>query len=189
MASQDVEIRFPLLNPDAVIAFLNAHATPGKAGVVQKDTYLVPPHRDFLAVEYPYEWLRLRETQKGASLDYKHFHPENVAVTEYCDEFQTPVGDAASLRRILDALDFRECIVVEKTRSVWQLRDVEVAIDAVAGLGTFIELELTRAAEPAEGKAYLRSIIEELGAQVGDEDFRGYPYLILAASGRFSQFP
>ena len=63
MANQDVEIeiKLPLNNPKTVKKFLNKQAKIISKNVFQKDTYFVPPHRDFLNAKYPFEWLRLRE--------------------------------------------------------------------------------------------------------------------------------
>lgn len=39
------------------------------------------------------------------------------------------------------SLDFKAVIVVEKTRSSWEIKNIEVPVDEVTNLGTFIELE------------------------------------------------
>jgi adenylate cyclase, class 2 len=182
MAYQDVEleIKLPLLNPQAVQEFLNKNAQSKVKGVYQKDTYYMPVHRDFVAVKYPYEWLRIRESDKGASLNYKHFHPENVKITDYCDEYETKIDNPHALKKMFTSLDIKELVVVEKKRSTWLYKDVEVALDLVTALGSFIEIEATLGFEnPKAGKKYLYTILEELQAQVGPEDHRGYPYLLL----------
>jgi adenylate cyclase class 2 len=66
----EIELKFPLKNPEEVAKFLNEKAELKSRDVTQKDTYFTAPHRDFLAVKYPFEWLRLRESEKGASMDY-----------------------------------------------------------------------------------------------------------------------
>ena len=186
MTNKDIEIelKFPLLNADEVIKFLNVNGKAEKKGVYQKDTYYTPKHRDFISYEYPYEWLRLRESAKGASLDYKHFHPEGVKKTDYCDEFQTEISDISSFKKILKSLDFKEIVVVEKNRDTWMYKDAEIAIDNVNNLGRFIELELKKQVEEAkEGKDYLHKLLRELNAKVGEEDLRGYPFRILEKEG------
>ena len=96
MATGDIEIelKFPINNPEELAVFLDANATPKQKNVRQVDTYFTPAHRDFLAMKYPYEWLRIREEEKGAVLNYKHFHPENVMKTDYCVEIETPVKNS-----------------------------------------------------------------------------------------------
>lgn len=180
----EIELKFPLNNPERIIEFLNKFAKQEKKDISQKDTYYNAPHRDFVKVKYPFEWLRIRETPKGFSLDYKHFHPENVKVTDYCDEFETKIENAESLKKIFENLNFKELVCVDKTRSTWLFKDVEIAIDDVKGIGRFIELELKKEVNnPKEGKEYLYQILKELNAEVGKEDLRGYPFRLLENKG------
>lgn len=176
----EIELRFPLYNDEEVIEFLNKNAKLIKKDIAQKDSYFTPAHRNFLGVKHPFEWLRLRETDKECSLDYKHFYPENVEKTDYCDEFQTRLGNVNAMRKILKSLDFEESVVVDKVRSVWIFKDVKISVDNVKNLGKFIELEATKHFEnPKEGKKYLYSILNELSVRVGEEDLKGYPFRII----------
>lgn len=190
MAHQDteIEIKFHLKNPEQLARELDAKASPLKREVHQRDVYYNAPHRDFVSPNYPYEWLRLRETRQGATLTYKHFYPEDTEVTDYCDEFETRMDNPEAFRKLLKSLNFPELLVVEKTRTAWEFKDVEIAIDLVNDLGSFLELEATRPfSTPREAKGYLYGILSELGADVGEEDLRGYPYLLLKKRGLLKQ--
>ena len=182
MASNNIEIelKFPLHNSKEVINFLNINANLQAKDVFQKDTYFIPQHRNFLEVTYPYEWLRLRESNKGFFINYKHFFPENVEKTDYCDEFETKIDNPEVIHKIFSHLNIEKAVVVEKNRSTWLFEEVEIAVDEVEGLGTFIELEATQNfADPKEGKEYLFKVLEKLNAQTGETDLRGYPFLLL----------
>ncbi len=176
--SKEIEIKLPLENPETVEKFLDSVAKLVYKNHIQKDTYYIPKHRNFLEVKYPYEWFRLRESKKS-SVTYKHYYPENAEKNEYCDEFETEIADPAALKQILLSLDFKQIIVVHKARSAWMLDDVEIAIDFVKKLGHFIELELKKEMLPKEGLDYLRQTLNKLNAEVGKEDLRGYPFLVL----------
>lgn len=181
MAHNDVEIevKFPLKNEKAIIAFLNKNAQQKTTRVVQKDSYFTPPHKNFLSPKFPYEWLRLRESGEETVLNYKHFYPENEKTIDYCDEFETKV-DSPVIRKIFANLQFKELVIVEKSRSTWIFKDIEIAIDNVKGLGSFIELEITTPFEdPKKAKEYLYAVIKEIGVETGEEDYRGYPFLLL----------
>jgi len=188
MASKDIEIeiKFPLKNTEQVIMQLDKVAQLVAKDIFQKDTYFIPHHRNFLDFEHPYEWLRLRETEKGAAITYKHFYPENASKTDYCDEFESKIHDSIAIAKILTSLDFKEAVVVEKLRSIWKLRGAEIAIDDVKELGSFIEVEAKDIpGDPTEVKEVLRNILTELNAKVGEEDYRGYPFKILEKKGAF----
>lgn len=180
----EIEIKLPLINPQEVREFLNTHAKLVSENIYQKDTYFVPHHRDFLAAQYPFEWLRLRQSSKDTSINYKHFHPENVEKTDYCDELETKIEDSTVMEGILKNLDFKEVIVVEKSRTTWLFEDVEIVIDEVSNLGSYIELEATKYFKnPLDGRPYLFDVLKRLNAQVGEEDLRGYPFRILEKKG------
>ena len=111
--------------------------------------------------------MRLRESPKGKSITYKHFHPENVKITDYCDEYESIVENIDAVKKIFEALDMKEVIVVEKYRKVWIYKEVEIAVDEVTDLGGFVELEVIKSFKDGkEGKKYLREILDELEIKV-----------------------
>lgn len=180
----EIEIKLPLQNLESVKKFLNEHGKLMSKDVFQRDTYYIPIHRDFLNVKFPFEWLRLRESPKGFSINYKHFYPENVKKTDYCDEFETKIESIEAMKKIFQSLNIKEVVVVEKVRTTWMFEDVEIVIDDVKHLGAYIELETTTHFEnPQDGKKFLYKILEKLNAQVGEEDLRGYPFRILENKG------
>ena len=180
----EIEIKLPLQNPDEVKQFLNENAKLVSENIYQKDSYFVPIHRDFLAIKYPFEWLRLRKSPKGMFITYKHFFPENVKKTDYCDEFETKIDNFEAMEKMFKSLDFKDVVVVEKSRTTWILEEVEIAIDYVTDLGFHIELEAKGSFEnPQDGKSYLYRILKKLNAKVGEEDLRGYPFRILENKG------
>ncbi|QQS39100.1 class IV adenylate cyclase [Candidatus Woesebacteria bacterium] len=186
MANKDIEIeiKLPLKNALEVKKFLNKKGKLVARDIFQKDTYFVPIHRNFLDVKFPFEWLRLRESSKGFSLNYKHFYPENVKKTDYCDEYETKIDDVTVMKKILQSLDIKEIVTVEKTRTTWIFEGVEVVVDKVKNLGDFIELEAkTYFENPRDGKKLLFETLKKLNARVGEEDLRGYPFRILEMKG------
>lgn len=107
----------------------------------QIDEYFVPAHRDFLARQPIEEWLRLRTTDTGSSLNYKKWHFDSEGKGLYADEYETKVENIEAGRRILFAIDARPIITVDKLRKSWNYKDYEISIDTVKGLGEFVEVE------------------------------------------------
>lgn len=62
MEKVEIELKFPLENAEELIEELRKISEP--KGEYQKDTYFIPPHRDFLNQNPISEWLRIRETKK-----------------------------------------------------------------------------------------------------------------------------
>ena len=137
----EIEIKLPLKNPQAVKQFLNQNAKLMAENMYQKDSYYVPIHRDFLAVKYPFEWLRLRKSPQGMFITYKHYFPENAKKTDYCDEFEAKIDNFEAMEKMFSSLDFKIVARVEKLRTTWMFESVEIAIDKVTDLGSYIELE------------------------------------------------
>ena len=86
------------------------------------------------------------------------------------------------MRQLLLALGFRPVRCVEKQREVWNLTwsglAVEVALDDVAGLGRFIELETT-ADEPHWQPARDRLLQLAAELKLGESERRSYLELLL----------
>lgn len=175
----EVELKFPLLNPKELIQRLNEIAKPKQQNIFQRDTYYIPAHRNFLAKKKVNEWLRIRETKNKITLTYKNYYPDGI----HCKEFETKIEDITALKNIFESLDFKEIVVVEKIRSTWIFKEVEIAIDEVKGLGFFVELESKSNLDFEDAKKLLYKILKELKAETGAQDFRGYPYMLLKKKG------
>lgn len=186
MKNVEVEFKHSLPNRAGFMRRLaDLGATP-LGEIRQVDTYFNAPHKDFLAGEVVSEWLRLRhETSDGdrgerASINFKRWHPVGAVKSTHCDEYETQVGDIHTLRTLLEALDFTEMVTVDKTRRRLRLDDAVIAIDSVAGLGSFVEFEYEgNAASVEEATVALRAVINKIGGELGERDRRGYPYLLL----------
>jgi adenylate cyclase class 2 len=152
---------------------------------IQVDEYFMPPHRDFVKPQYPYEWLSIRSRGGVYILNYKHFHPENVSVTDYCDEYEVQTKDGESLRAIFLALGFSTLVTVEKHREVYVYdSEFEVAFDNVQDLGWFIEIEVLGSIKSVtEARERLVSFANRFGIDASKNDNRGYPYLLMAKRG------
>lgn len=158
-------------------AWLDVHAL--KRGTKrQLDTYYTPPDRDFMAEEYPYEWLSIRRRGEKALINYKHFYPEHEAIHSYGDELETVIEDPEKLTKIFQALQMREVVTVDKVRTTYLLEDVfEIAVDEVVHLGQFIEIEALKDFGGIEAtRAALEEVVKRLGLKGVPADTHGYVY-------------
>lgn len=180
----EIELKFPLLNHKELIEKLNFIANVEREREFQKDIYFNPPHKDFSSKNPVSEWLRLRESKKGFSLNYKKWHNENGKKAISCDEFQTKIDDIKAFKKILENLKFRKLVSVEKIRNIWSYKSTEIAIDEVKYLGNFIEIEAKgNFSDIEQAKKHLYKVLQELEAKIGEQDFQGYPYLLLKKKG------
>jgi adenylate cyclase, class 2 len=154
-----------------------------EVGIVEQvDRYFNHPARDFAQTD---EALRLRRVGETNFITYKG--PKLDAATKTRREIELPLGNgantAAGFAEILAALGFRISGEVHKTRRIlhvnWQRNTVEVALDNVANLGSFVELEISvdeHQVEPA--KSAIVSLAEEL--KLSQNERRSYLELLLA---------
>ena len=115
--------------------------TFAESPVEQLDHYYAHPARDFAATD---EALRLRRVGHQTHITYKGKKEDTQTKTRREIEFR--VSDFDKARQLLDALGFREVAAVHKTRRIgmliWDGTRVEIGLDDVTGLGTYVELEV-----------------------------------------------
>jgi adenylate cyclase class 2 len=109
--------------------------------VRQEDTYYDAPHRDFAATD---EALRVRRESVADGdarvyLTYKGPLVDDTSKTRR--EAETAVADGAAAADLLAGLGFEPAATVRKERDRYVLDGYTVALDAVDGLGEFVEVE------------------------------------------------
>jgi adenylate cyclase class 2 len=167
----EVEIKFRLLDRAATERRLCDLGARMREPIAQSDTYFSHPCRDFARTD---EALRLRRDGDQVAITWKG--PRLDAATKTRREIELPLAAAdpatptpeqalAQWTRLLDALGFQPAGTVAKQRTpgsvTWQGRDVEIALDAVAGLGDFLEIEIVAAeSDLAAATGCLESLAE-----------------------------
>ena len=181
----EVEVKYSLPDPAALVQRLTELDAAPFGERRQVDTYFNAPGRDFLAADIVSEWLRIRtETGHGTSartyVNFKRWLPLGSPEPTHCDEFESAVSDVDAVRKLLEALGCTEMIIVDKTRREWRLGDVIVAVDAVAGLGSFVELEYAGDALTVhDATQALEACLNKIGVGLGTRHRCGYPYMLL----------
>jgi adenylate cyclase class 2 len=155
----EIEVKSPCDDLQAVERKVGGLGGAFKKELKQTDVYLAHPCRDFARTD---EALRLRQENERFVLYYKG--PKLDRETKTREELSTPVPDPASLLLVLQRLGFRIVTEVRKTRKVYELRGVEVALDSVEGLGSFVELEV-QGSDVEKGKRMLFDLMAELGLE------------------------
>ncbi len=151
--------------------------------IEQCDQYFAHPARDFAQTD---EALRIRRVGQQNFITYKG--PKIDATTKTRRELELPLAPGAAaahdFAELLAALGFRAVLEVRKSRrtanALWQRYHVEAALDEVAGLGQFVELELQA---DSDGVDAAREALASLAASLGltADERRSYLELLLAA--------
>jgi len=185
----EVELKFPIADADEMTLQLLARGARRGGVVRQSDLYFQHPCRDF---GQTHEALRLRKTDDGVRITYKG--PIIDSRTKMRRELELPVGrdagDFDQFRDLLTILGFGPVRDVEKTRAVydlmWEGRHLELAVDAVDGLGTFLEIEsMAQDSDRDAARDAILHLSENLGLK--NPERRSYLQLLIQqASGEDS---
>jgi len=141
----------------------------------EEDLYFNHPARDFRETD---EALRIRRIDADSIVTYKGPKLSGRAKTRL--EVETAVESFQAMRDILEHLGFVGSGSVLKERKIYHLEDVEVCLDSVQGLGTFVELE-----KMGEDREKIEAELFALAARLGLESFerRSYLEMVLEARG------
>ena len=179
----EVEIKIEIKNFEEIKEKV---ATMGKLikSIRQIDDYFIPSHKDFFAQKpHSVEWLRIRTNPDKVIFEYdKSINKKENGEQECAEEYETEISNSEEFRKILNFLDFKKVITVDKQREYWDCGDLEIALDKIEGLGDFIEVEAKgNFVSTAEAKQACLKFLEELGIKDAEtkQINKGYPVLIL----------
>lgn len=176
---REIEIKATIGSVQSIIDILAGQGVSVTSPVTQHDRVYGEVGVDG-AADNASPWLRIRtETKNGET---KHIFTLKRSVTNQLDsiEHETEVVDATELESIIAHLSFELYSDLTKTRQKAKMGDIEICLDTVEGLGTFIEAE-KMTADDADYDSVLRelwTIFESLGIEHEDEVVDGYDVLI-----------
>jgi len=148
--SYEVEMKFRSADHEELRRRLAARGVVEGPTVVEVDTYLSHPSRDFARSG---EALRIRRIGAENRITYKG--PRHEGPTKTREEIEVPfdAGEDAfgQLARLFENLGFRPIATIRKARTTFHLPDpdrhIEVLLDRADGLGDFVEIEIVAGSE------------------------------------------
>ena len=160
-------------------------STRGKLikSIRQIDDYYVPIHRDFFNQKpHPTEWLRIRTNPDKVVFEYDlSINKKANGEQECAEEYETEISNPEEFKKILGFLDFKKVITVDKQREYWMCGNIEIALDEVGGLGSFVEAEAKGDFKTtAEARTACINFLENLGIKdvINCQINKGYPVLL-----------
>jgi len=181
MKDIEIEITVNIENSKPLIEFLEKNAE-FKKEKHQVDEYFSPAHRNFIEVRPVKEWLRLRNEDGKYSINYKNWHyDDDPERSSYCDEYETKIEGLDKIKKILEALDLKSLVKIDKTRKTWIYKDYEIDVDSVQELGNFVEIEYIgkEKVDPKKKTDEMINFIKKLGCGKIKRDYIGYPFRLL----------
>jgi adenylate cyclase class 2 len=145
----------------------------------QVDYYFQHPVKDFTKKENnPREYLRIRVNPNASSLE---FHQAILKGQEriHTNEFECNISEAEKMKEILERLDFKLWITVDKTRKEFDCGEFIVCLDSIKGLGEFIEVESKKTdGNPEKIMKECYNFLKELKIEFEKAPDMGYPDMI-----------
>jgi adenylate cyclase class 2 len=181
MMQLEVEQKYPLLQRAELVAALDSLGCRWEPPIAQSDLYFAHPARNFKQTD---EALRLRRSGDEVMITYKG--PKLDTTTKTRRELELPIAGGAGgfdqYRELLEVLGFQSVREVRKLRQPgsvrWQGEEIQIALDDVEDLGSFVELELLVApAQLSAAQNHLASLAQRL--QLTAPERRGYLDLLL----------
>lgn len=176
---REIEIKATISSVQSVIDRLATRGVTVTSPVKQRDRVYGQIGVDG-ATENSAPWLRIRtETKNGTT---KHIFTLKRSITNQLDsiEHETVVEDAIESENIVTQLGFELYSDLTKTRQKAVIGDVEICLDTVENLGTFIEAEKLTADEVEYEVIVVElwTILESIGVKRDDEVRDGYDVLM-----------
>jgi adenylate cyclase class 2 len=186
----EVEMKFPVADREAVRRQLAALGARAESVETQVDTYLRHPSRSFAETD---EALRVRQIGSRVRVTYKGPKLDRTTKTRVEVELEfAPATTPADVLQFWRHLSFEPVREVRKERETlavtWQGREVEACLDRVAGLGEFLEFEISAESEQLEES---RQVLKSLAAslQLGESERRSYLELLLEKQAAAADTP
>ncbi len=179
----EVEIKIKINNFEEIKERVSKVGKLIKA-IKQIDEYYVPSHRDFFAQKpHPTEWMRIRTNPDKVVFEYdRSINKKENGEQECAEEYETEISDYEEFKKILNFLDFKKVITVDKQREYWDCGDLEIALDKIEGLGDFIEVEAKGDFKSTtDAKKACLEFLDKLGIKNAEniQINKGYPVLLL----------
>lgn len=188
MAKDDIEIEIKISTNkrtfEKVKQYLKKHAK--LIGSSQEvDKYYNSPHRNFLELKHPAEYLRIRVKSGSGAITYKKVYFNETGWKTHADEYESKIEDTGQLEKIFSVLNFDNFLTIDKQRESFEFKDkFEIDLDIVKELGYFVEIE---AMEDFGGRdaTYneIANFAKKLGLDPNKQDNDGYVLMMMKKKG------
>lgn len=150
---KEIEVKFKIKDIDAIKRKIKKIGIQYKGRFSLIDTWFDTPNKQLRKKK---RGLRLRLQGRKKILTFKRDEILNHLVRE-AEEIEVDINDSNRIRRIIEGLGFQEDLIIKKEREVWLIGKLEIVLDRVEGLGTFLELE--------GSKKDIEEVVKKLGLE------------------------
>ncbi len=179
----EIEVKAKLRDKEKVLEHLKKLGAEILSTKYQKDIAYWP--NDVKTIEDGHllgkNYMRIREQESNGKKRVIFTLKQTMTNQLDCIEHEIDIKeeDIFALKNIILTLGFYEFITIEKNRTTAKLDDIEVCLDDVTDLGSFIELEKFGESENADKiQGELNEILASWGINQDDYLYEGYDILL-----------
>lgn len=178
----EIEVKAKLNNREKVLEHLKNSGAEIIGAKYQKDTVFWPNDiKTAKEHKVGVNYLRIREQDSNGKRKVMFTLKQNITNQMDCKEIEFEIleNTIPQMIEIMTMMGYYEFAIVEKERTTAKLGDIEICLDDVTGLGSFIELEKFGESEKAvEIQNELYGILKSWGIDEGDHVQDGYDILM-----------
>ena len=142
--------------------------------IIQDDTVFINFTGDFTKSAPGTNFLRIRKAKGKILFTLKQSQKNDLD----CIEKEVEISDAVQFKEALELMGYHEAVQVHKTRMKTKYNGMEICLDEVQGLGSFIEVEKITEGDGEVIQDELFQFLQTLGVQKEDRVMIGYDTLI-----------
>ena len=165
-----------------IVDDLNKLGFSEAGGITQKDIYFTRADVDFMETK---ECLRIREEDGLCELTYKPPTTKEMeasgSIWKKETNIELPEGAALLAEEFLESIGCEKLCVVDKRRTSFKRENVTVALDSIAGVGDFVEIEILADDHVKSAIAEIESVASDLGIDVSSTVNAPYRDLVMDA--------
>ncbi|HLC58692.1 MAG TPA: class IV adenylate cyclase [Candidatus Nanoarchaeia archaeon] len=147
MGNFEVEVKAKISDKEDIKNKLISLGAIFKNKKYQHDILLDHPNLDFSKTD---QVLRIRNQDNKWQLDYKGPFTINENGIKSREEYSVNIEDGKQIKNIFTLLNFKLVGEVEKTRESYIFNEMNIDLDEVTNLGSFIEIEILSTEENSE---------------------------------------
>lgn len=172
---KEIEVKARLRDRQAIEQKLKELGCTIDESVTQIDTLytkIVGPLSEYLKNDH---FARIREQGDGKSYFTVKIPKRGGALVK--TEHETLVQNPKEMAEALLCMGYKIAVQRKKERSHVKYKDLEICLDEVSGLGSFIEIEKITEENPDAVLKELKDVLVSLGVSMEDEVTKGYDIL------------
>lgn len=165
----EIEIKAKLKNKEFIEKKLKELGAQYIGKKHQIDYYFSPPHRSYVGKGL---YFRIRH-DKLSGKSRMEYHAAKMGEHYVGEEYEIEVSDYKMALKILDLLEFKPELAIDKIRNSYKLGDVTIDLDTLKELGSFIEIEILNK-NPKEVVRKIKALATTLGISEKDIMHQNY---------------